>query len=98
MVRTKQRFSLQIVAVVLTATLGSCSKADKWSAFAYPQATNLTDFLYLGDFESLESCRAAVRAWRMGMSSAQRTDYECGKNCDGVPTLGQPVMCETTEQ
>lgn len=89
---------LLIAAVSLTTFLASCGKADRWSAFAYPQASDLTDFRYLGDFERLESCRAAVRAWRIGMTDSRVTDYECGKNCDGVPFPGRPVMCETTER
>ena len=84
--------------LLFTALLASCAKPDRWSAFAYPQATDLTDFRYLGDFESLESCRAAVQAWRLEKAEAAKTDYECGKNCEGVPTLGLPVMCETTER
>jgi hypothetical protein len=76
----------------------SCSKRESWSAFGYPNADDLSDFRYLGQFESLESCRAAVRAWRIDIGGVADTDYECGKNCDGVPSAGQPVMCESTEK
>ena len=90
--------SLPIATVLITTLLASCGKSDKWSAFGYPKASDLTDFRYLGDFESLESCRAAVRAWRIGITDSGATDYECGKNCDGVPIRDRPVMCETTER
>jgi hypothetical protein len=92
--------SLRAVTFVILSLwlMISCSKRESWSAFAYPNANDLSDFRYLGQFKSLESCRAAIHAWRTDMRVVADTDYECGKNCDGVPSAGRPVICESTEK
>ncbi len=87
-----------LLSVSFVAFIVACSAPDTWSAFGYPSAGALSDFRYLGKFESLDSCRAAVQAWRSGMGDSSGTDYECGKNCEGIPAPGVPVMCEATER
>ena len=80
------------------ALLCAACTGDKWSAIAYPDAGNLSKSQYLGEFDSLEGCRDAVRQWRSGLPNAEETDYECGKNCDSKPGGDIPVMCEATEE
>ena len=98
LVRTSKGLVGPAAMFAIVFSLMSCAKQDKWAAIGYPNKNDLTQFRNLGDFETLESCRAVVRAWRDGMVDSSGTDYECGKNCAGAPTEGSPAVCEATER
>jgi hypothetical protein len=88
--------TLLALIFLLGIGVGCGCESETWSGVVYPDATNLTRHFSVGDFDSLEDCRAAAvdRIHRMG---ASRTgDYECGLNCVPVGYAGMS-QCERTE-
>ena len=55
---------------------------DKWRGFVYPDRGNLFDSRNIGEFDSLEQCRAACLTYLRDLGRSQIGDYECGKNCE----------------
>jgi hypothetical protein len=88
----------RLVAVALAAfLLAGCSK-DTWEAYAYPNRSDLATHDALGEFLSLEACRAAAVSYLQGIRAAHRGDYECGLNCKPPSSPGGPKVCERTER
>lgn len=76
---------------VAFASLTACGP-EKWTAFYYPNAKDLTINAVLGQFASLDACRADALAEVSRSGGA----YECGLNCNF--NMGPPYMCDTTAQ
>lgn len=70
---------------------------DRWTGFAYPDKHNLAHHENLGDFESLQACRAGARA-RLGDTFPSGSDYECGLNCEASRDLPGMNVCKVTER
>jgi hypothetical protein len=70
---------------------------DTWESFAYPNRNDLTRHVALGEFSTLEACRAAATAYLRGALATDRGDYECGLNCKASGS-GGPKVCERTER
>lgn len=80
--------------LVIALFVSGCS--DRWEGFVYPNKNNLSTFVNIGSFETLESCRAKSIARLDALSKRLTGDYECGKNCDSGAKLGGLKICEET--
>ena len=85
------RFSLTFLIVVLAA---ACTQ--QWEGYAYPSRANLSQYVYVGKFDSLEACRAAAQRKLLQISSFQAGDYECGRNCKSRSEFGSVRVCDQT--
>lgn len=84
-----------LVAPLLLA-LGGC--AERWTGIAYPNRHDLVRHVVVGEFESLDVCRAKVTATlRSHGSDTFKGDYECGLNCKASGGGGM-LVCERTER
>jgi hypothetical protein len=77
-----RRVCMRLLPLAVVLLVG-CSKrkVDRWQGWFYPDSSNLTKAVELGEFESLEGCRAAAQARVRTAEEPRDTDYECGKNC-----------------
>jgi hypothetical protein len=85
-----------VLACLCLVALSGCWR-DTWEAFAYPNRSDLTRHVALGEFSTLEACRAAATAYLRGALATDRGDYECGLNCK-ASSSGGPKVCERTER
>ena len=76
--------------------LAGCS-ADRWEGWVYPNRDDLTVDVQIGEFDSLESCRASARNLMAQSGWQEPGDYECGLNCEFNSDYGLSV-CEKTER
>jgi hypothetical protein len=83
-----------IIGLSICTFLSSCSRAT-WSGFFYPNKSDLSVDVTLGEFSSLEECRSAARAM-MQLPGNENGDYECGLNCRS--SAEKPRICEATEK
>lgn len=83
--------------LALLAILG-CGAGDTWTGTVYPDADDLKDSVTIGEFPTLEACRASCQESLESMSATSRGDYECGRNCRKMfPSLPDSVLvCEET--
>ena len=58
----------------------ACS-SPKWRGFVYPTGSAIGGTRDLGEYGSLEQCRAAALTYLRDLNTASRGDYECGSNC-----------------
>ena len=82
--------------VCIFLILFGCSKDDDWSGFVYPDKENLSNHLELGDFETLDQCRAAARELIDVSGWPSVADYECSLNCKPMKGYDLLQMCEET--
>jgi hypothetical protein len=90
-----------VVVILLTGSMAiACSRGDRWMATVYPSGSVLGPWRNLGEFESLEACRAAARTYIADLGASGRGTYECGKNCrktpGTIPGLEPTYICEET--
>lgn len=80
-----------IVASILVLSAG-CS--ESWEGYAYPNKNDLGQHIALGQFSSLEECRAAAVDTLRRVSTERKGDYECARDCRDES--GLRVCAETT--
>lgn len=98
-----------LLIVLACLALSSCGNSTPWQGWVYPDKDDLTDYIPMGSFSSLEECRiSAKHAIRILSEAEQRTqdsdasyeplaqDYECGYKCR--PDAGGLNVCESTER
>jgi len=71
--------------------------AEVWTAWIYPDKTNIKRSMELGQFPSLEQCRTASLDKLSSLKLTDRGDYKCGLRCgynEGLKTL----ICEETSK
>jgi hypothetical protein len=66
---------------------------NRWEGYVYSDKNNLKDYIYVGEYQSLEACRDAATATLEEIKASIRDDYECGKNCRTEAGLR---ICEET--
>ena len=66
-----------------------------WTGWVYPDASNLTVEVKLGEFPDFEQCQATAIAALRSLGAAESGDYECGRQCKFRPELGLNVCKET---
>ena len=76
--------------------LAGC-EADKWEGWVYPDRSNLAVDVQIGEFDSLEACRASAQNLMVRSGWQNSGDYECGLNCEYDSNYGLSV-CEKTER
>lgn len=84
---------LSVIAFLLTL-LSGCS--DTWEGFVYPNKNDLSKHISIGDYKSLEACRASALTTLMQLGASERGDYECGLNCKIDSGLGDIKVCQET--
>lgn len=70
-------------------------KSDRWSGFVYPDKSDLRQSTELGDFPTLEACRASCQSVLNRLPEPSDGDYECGLNCE---PQGGLYVCKETER
>ena len=84
----------QAFALMLLVPLAAC-KPESWEGYVYRDRADLGKHVYIGLFDTLESCRTAARSRLNEMnSSVDKGDYECALNC--APNVF-PRTCEKVE-
>jgi len=81
---------------ILTALLAGCG--ERWEGFVYPDKTNLATHIFIGEYESLENCRASAIQNLNMLNKSAVGDYECGLNCKIDPGFGGLRICEKTNR
>jgi hypothetical protein len=84
------------VALAFVPLVAGCE--NRWQGFVYPDRTNLTRHVGLGEFRSLEECRTACRNVLSGLGALRDGDYECGLNCRDDPGLPGIRVCKETSR
>lgn len=75
----------------------ACSGEPRWTAFVYPDRTDLSTVYYPGNYSTLEDCRTAVVTYMYARGIALGVgDYECGYKCRPFGT--DSYICKRTEQ
>ncbi len=73
-------FLVKLLAFLsITLFLFGCK--DEWKGFVYPNKENLLVHRNVGNYSSLEDCRAAALNYLRDLDALETGDYECGKNC-----------------
>jgi hypothetical protein len=83
-----------LLGLALIAVYFWWSGRERWQAIVYPNKNDLTEDIRLGELESLEQCRAAIRDYLQARDLQERADWECGLNCK--PFASDMLMCEET--
>ncbi len=86
------RFKLVIIIIALI--LAGCGR-DKWDGHVYPNKYDLSQAIYIGEFDSLEDCREASLEMLENLNAFEMGEYECGKNCK-PSDYGDILICEET--
>jgi hypothetical protein len=71
---------------------------ERWDAYVYPNANDLTVFDYQGRYESLDACRSASINRLRVMGKQLQGDYECGLNCQPSDYSNKLNVCEETRK
>lgn len=85
------------LACALAAALAGCS-GESWTAFVYPDPRNVLQQVELGQYPSLDECRAASRAALARADPEADGTYVCGLGCRERAGVSGPFMCERTER
>ena len=56
-------------------------ESDEWPATVCPSSADLSDWIHVGVFESLDMCRIAARQHLVSSGNLDSGTYECGLNC-----------------
>ena len=91
-----------VLLIILAFVAGWCvfpkqMKINEWKAFIYPDRYNLYSHEIIGNYPSLEECRAASRAYLQAIGSRTKGDYECGLNCK-ASGYTDAMICQKTEE
>lgn len=69
---------------------------ENWTAFVYPNSSNLQVYEENAGFETLENCRAAALQRLIELDATNVGDYECGLNCKADGNLPELKICDKT--
>jgi hypothetical protein len=86
------RFRILLIPLLFVSAIIGCSR-DRWEGYVYPNKNNLNNYIYVGEYQSIEACRDAATAKLEEIGASIRGDYECGKNCRTGAGL---KICEET--
>ena len=67
-----------------------------WKGFIYPDRSNLLHDIPIGDFETLEACRASSAARLLEANATEIGDYECGYLCNRRRGIADIWLCKET--
>ena len=90
-----------VLGAFLAPAIAACADADNWRGDVYPDGSDLTRSIHIGNYESLEACRAAAQAKLRELGATEAGDYECGLNCRPMfPELGDESVqvCKETRR
>ena len=84
------------------AAAAACSGEPTWRGWVYPDRNDLSQSIPLGEFESLESCRASAVAVMAKLpvgteEEPLEPDYECGRDCRTHSEFAVNVCEETAK-
>jgi hypothetical protein len=87
-----------MVALAALALLGCDQRPDYWTAFVYPNGSDLGTHFEMPGFKSFEQCQqSAINAIR-GFGGGDRSDYECGYKCGAKAGFGGMSVCKETRK
>lgn len=85
----------RLCAIALLAACGDGSSA--WTAFIYPDGSNLQSSIEMGGFKTFRQCQEAAIGRLRSLDDPDQGDYECGYRCEWRPDMGLNV-CKETQQ
>lgn len=88
----------KVLLPCLVLLVSGCDDRPKsWTAFVYPDGSNLQSSIEMGGFKSFQQCQvAAIRRLR-ALDDPDQGDYECGYRCEWRPDMGLNVCKETRQ-
>ena len=87
-----------LLLIASSAFLLNYCSGESWDAIVYPDENDLLDYIRIGSYESLESCRSAALERLAEISSIHSGDWECGLNCEPYKPGSDLMVCEETER
>ena len=91
-----RRRSPWLLCLLAAAALGACHKDAPWRGWAHPSAVDAPDGLDLGQFQTLEACRAHARFFLSYNYPGEAGDYVCGYQCKWNKDEGVNHCARTT--
>ena len=83
-----------VLAIVAVLFLSGCAR-DEWTAFVYPNKSNLDVYRTLGPYQTQFDCNANASAYLIEREWGGGA-HECGLNCEPASDLPTNV-CEILE-
>ena len=71
--------NLMKAAAIAMATLALAACRERWTLYFYPDRTDLSQYVTVGPFSSLEDCEAAAEGMEKLAPSDPGPDYECAE-------------------
>ncbi len=86
---------LRIIGILLFVLLVSGCEQPTWDAFVYPDANDLFQYDNIGEFKSLEECRAAAKKELKRIHAEEpRGLFQCGEDCISKSGLHTVTACK----
>jgi hypothetical protein len=87
------------IGLLMVAVFWLWPTPEVWTGYFYPDATNLSNHIETGVFDTLEQCRDQTVSYADSMNIPYgQYDYECGLNCSPRANMGGLNVCEETLQ
>jgi hypothetical protein len=78
--------------------LTSLFGGDAWQGFVYPNKNDLSFHLEIGQFDTLEQCRASAASIASAAGWGSQATWECGLNCHPPVSEDDFWICEETSE
>ena len=82
-----------LLLIVSSAFLLNYCSEESWDGVVYPDGNNLLDYIRIGRYESLESCRSAALKLVVEISSIHSGDWKRGLNCKSYKPASDLRVC-----
>ena len=69
---------------------------NDWEGFIYPNRYDLTKYISIGHFQTIEECGATIQIMLTDLRMSDHSDYECGLNCKASDPF--PKVCKETSR
>jgi len=83
-----------VVAIILFFVWKWYDGSGAWTGWVYPDASDLTRSVRLGEFKNFDQCQQAAISGLRSLR-VEDGDYECGRRCKFNPTYGMDICKET---
>ncbi|OOZ42008.1 hypothetical protein BOW53_01330 [Solemya pervernicosa gill symbiont] len=89
--------ALLLTAIASTLLLSGCNN-DQWHGFVYTDRYDLSNYAYVGNYETLKECRIEVVLKMKASNRLRGGDYECGFNCKRDKNGKMAPICESSSR
>ena len=89
---------VRVILIMVVLILSGC-KQPTYDGFIYPDSQDLFEYTNIGEFPSLEECRAASKAELKRLHSEEpKGTYQCGKDCISPSGYHTVSACKSLER